>query len=271
VLAAVLCAMALVIGAAAAAGAALPSGGGTASELVGYDVSFPQCGQPLPAAAPFTVVGVNGGLAYSSNPCLAAQYHWALDGAARGFASVAFAADPGPGVMLYVNTGNPGPVASKRWPAGQTWPRLCDGTWSVDCAYDYGWNAANDAFALADQALPFGVASSSAWWLDVETANSWNHGDLDTNVAALQGFVDLLSIRAPSQPVGIYSTGYQWGLITGAKTPGSLRNLPFADAPNWVAGATAKTASASCADTFTGGPVHYVQYVESGLDHDLAC
>jgi hypothetical protein len=260
----------LALGPAAAAGAAPPAGqgggGDVAATVIGYDVSYPQCDQGLPSAAPFATVGVNGGLAYSDNPCLASQYDWALTGATSSQVGRA-----GPGVMLYVNTGNPGPVASSRWPAGQNWPRPCDGTWSEDCAYDYGWNAASEAFGVAERTLPYGAASSATWWLDVETANSWNHDDLDTNVAALRGFRDLLRLRAPAHEVGIYSTGYQWGLITGATSPGSPRNLPFLEVPNWVAGATANTAASFCNDTFTGGPVRFVQYVQSGLDHDRMC
>jgi len=48
-----------------------------AAPTVGYDVSYPQCGGPLPTNAAFGIVGVSDGRAYGENPCLAAQYAWA--------------------------------------------------------------------------------------------------------------------------------------------------------------------------------------------------
>src|SRR5690348_9942365 len=39
---------------------------------VGVDVSYPNCSTVLPKAD-FGIVGVTGGLVYSTNPCLAAQ------------------------------------------------------------------------------------------------------------------------------------------------------------------------------------------------------
>src|SRR6476619_3770063 len=39
------------------------------SAATGYDVSYPQCNQTLPAAT-FGIVGVNNGVVFSANPCL---------------------------------------------------------------------------------------------------------------------------------------------------------------------------------------------------------
>jgi hypothetical protein len=266
--------MSVAVAAAVPAAGAAPAPGTEAAPAphVGYDVSYPQCpalGPPttLPSPAPFTILGVNGGLAYSANPCLLQLYRWA-----RGAAtSDGGESDNQPEIALYANTGNPGPQLSPRWPRGQNFPRFCDGAWNVPCSYDYGWNAAGYAFALANATLPDGVATRSTWWLDVETANSWNPTDQATNVAALEGFRDRLSIEAPDQVVGFYSNQRQWGLITGATRSKSPINEPFDDAPNWVAGATGATARSFCGDTFTGAPVQYVQYVESGIDHNLRC
>jgi hypothetical protein len=245
----------VLIGTAAAAGAAPPAAG------TGYDVSYPQCGRRLPAPGAFAIVGVNGGLPYSANPCLAAQYRWAATSSGEG-----------PKASLYINTANPGPAVSSHWPTGQQAPKACDGTWSTACAYDYGWNAAGDAFATAAAALTTQIAASVPWWLDVETANSWNGQDLTTNTAALRGYLDRLAALAPSQPIGIYSASGAWATITGAAAPTSPINQPFATIPNWVAGATAKTAPGFCTSrSFTGGPVRYVQYVSGGIDHDYAC
>ena len=100
----------------AAAGAAPPSASST-----GYDVSYPQCGRRLPAPGAFAIVGVNGGLPYSANPCLATQYQWATTSSGT----------KGPRASLYINTANPGPVVSTHWPTGQQSPQLCDGSWST--------------------------------------------------------------------------------------------------------------------------------------------
>src|SRR6185312_10468487 len=67
----------------------------------GFDISFPQCGSPEPAPSAFAVVGVNGGRAFTANPCLARQYVWAIGAASPVQPRVAF----------YMNTGNPGPDA----------------------------------------------------------------------------------------------------------------------------------------------------------------
>src|SRR4051812_21753099 len=103
-----------------------------------YDVSYPQCGGSLPSNATGGIVGVNGGIVFSANPCLAAEYAWAAK--ATTYAPA-----------FYANTANPGPAYSSHWPSGQQTPQVCDGTNSAACAYDYGWNAASDSFRDAAQ------------------------------------------------------------------------------------------------------------------------
>src|SRR5262249_36867915 len=76
----------------------------------GYDVSYPQCRGLLPAKPLFAIVGVNGGKAFSVNPCAAKEIAWA----------------GGTEAWLYLNTGNPGPGASSFWPGNHLWPRYCD-------------------------------------------------------------------------------------------------------------------------------------------------
>src|SRR5947199_8391897 len=49
----------------------------TPAPTVGYDVSYPQCGNALPDNPLFGIVGVSGGLASGRNPCLAAECTWA--------------------------------------------------------------------------------------------------------------------------------------------------------------------------------------------------
>ena len=196
----------------------------------GYDISWPQCGTPYPANPAFGIVGVNRGIVYSPNPCLASELTWA-GGAKAG---------------LYANTGNPGPALSTHWPTGQTSPRLCSATATdtADCAYDYGYNAAADSYVDAISAFTaLGLTDSpagSAWWLDVEISNSWR-SDVSLNVAALSGAVDYLGSVVHVASLGFYSTGYQWGVITGGTSA-------FNTYPSWVAGAgDAAGGSADCA------------------------
>jgi len=56
----------------------------------GYDISWPQCGDPMPSVGSFAVIGVNGGAPFSGNLCLSDQY-----------AAAPRSAPP----SLYVNTG----------------------------------------------------------------------------------------------------------------------------------------------------------------------
>jgi len=232
-----------------------PDGGGNPKTSRGFDISYPQCGSAYPANPAFGIVGVNGGKAFSANSCLTSQIAWGGNAAAQ----------------LYANTGNPGPALSSFWPNGQTTPRACSATNNdtADCAYDYGWNAAQDSFnrALgAYQALGLTTSpSATAWWLDVETANSWR-GDTALNVAALQGGYDYLR-AAGVAVVGFYSTTVQWGTITGPTTV-------FSSAPSWGAGSPSqKVAQQHCGSTpgFTGGPLTLAQYPYSGFDADLRC
>src|SRR3954454_12450145 len=90
-----------------------PKGRGDAG-ATGYDVSYPQCGGALPPSPSFGIVGVNNGIVYSSNPCLASQYAWAVNATST----------TGPKVSFYANTANPGP-SSSHWPTGATTPMAC--------------------------------------------------------------------------------------------------------------------------------------------------
>jgi hypothetical protein len=233
-----------------------------ASSPTGYDISYPQCPSSFPSAPAFGIVGVNGGLAYAANPCLSAEYRWALTSTSASQ----------PHVSFYLNTGNPGPTASTHWPAaGTTNPQMCDGSWSPACAYDYGWNAALDSFSKAAAGSSSTAAQTAPWWLDVETANSWSTTDLATNRADLQGAVAALRSVGVSS-IGIYSTSSMWSQITGASTPSSSLNAPFSTLPNWVPGARSlKQAPAFCSRTFAGGKVALAQYPSNGFDADYVC
>jgi hypothetical protein len=228
----------------------------------GYDVSYPQCGGSLPVGATFGVVGVDGGRPYDPNPCLTEQISWAL---ASGRPS------------YYVNTANPGPKLSSYWPVGQSSPRRCTrkAPDSTACAYDYGWNAAEDSYARAVAAAAAAGAPAvtrSTWWLDVETNHTWEalaYGETArypaTDTAVLHGARAYLRGRG-IRVVGVYSTLYQWDRITGGARLGR--------APVWYAGVGGATSAAKrCSSrfSFTGGPVRRTQFARGGFDANHRC
>ena len=250
---------------------AVPSPASAAVGEVGYDVSYPNCGQTLPTDGGFAIVGVNNGLPFSSNPCFATQVAWAQ---AKGEWA------------LYANTANPG-TASGNWPAAGT--GFCTtGGLDAGCAYEYGRKAAADAVSRAVTALG-SAATSVTWWLDVEGArapvdygNSWEDSGV-VNAADLQGFVDGLR-QAGVPEVGVYSTKLQWDDITypgyrratsasyRTQWPVGMAAFPLEDGPVWLAGATSlENAQAKCADaSFTGGERLLVQF-KLTFDNDYQC
>jgi hypothetical protein len=249
----------------------------TEGALIARDVSFPQCGAPLPHLdnGYAGILGTNNGISFSRNPCLVAQLRWAKE----------LAGPP----AFYVNTGNPGPARARSWPIGQSSPQTCSASNpdSLGCAYDYGWNAAWDSYSVAvdaaqrlhhvDRANARSRAANVAWWLDVETMNSWRTLDdgvsshaQRSDVSAIAGEIDALRVIGV-ESVGIYSTRFQWSQITGGNRVTQGR---FAGIPVWLAGYGSKTdAMNGCSDSsFTGGPVEMTQYLGSdGFDADVVC
>ncbi|MBT2532614.1 hypothetical protein J7E83_10880 [Arthrobacter sp. ISL-48] len=243
---------------------AAPSPGEGTQSLLGNDVSWPQCNKTLPSGQAFAIVGVNNGLANTTNPCLARQLEWA------GTSSGAVASQPK--VALYVNTANPG-TAGTWWPTSNEYPAGTSvhnpyGTCkSPDvgeaCSYMYGYAKAYDDAYIRGISTP----SEYLWWLDVETGNSWST-NRNANRAVLEGMTDFFhSIQAD---VGIYSTSYQWGQIVG--TVGSSSSLY--SLPSWLAGArTASGAKTNCSNAplTGGGKVTLAQFVSRGFDYDHSC
>jgi hypothetical protein len=239
---------------------------------VGYDVSFPQCDDPLPDDPAFAVVGVNGGLATRPNPCLAGQLAWAAEETTGVVAAQ-------PRLQLYVNTANPGQVRDQvtTWPSrGRTPYGRCEGDNSRACSWQYGWERA--AVTVTQFFLPAADAAGvhpdpgdHTWWLDVETTNTWQTGSAPArarNRAALEGMVARLA--AVGAEVGLYSTGHQWRRITGAVPEHS----PLHDLDSWLAGPTSLAgarAACLCDPLVDGGDVVLTQYVVGELDHDHSC
>ncbi len=234
---------------------------------VGADVSHPQCGRALPTGQAFGIVGVNRGKPTVANPCLAQQLTWAAG--SRGGTRQ-------PKVQLYVNTANPGAVKPRvsSWPTSGSGVRYgtCTGLNDEACAYQYGKaRAAEDvAFVTAAGKDP----KQYVWWLDVETGNTWDSkaaGWDKRNRAVLEGMTDYFRSRGVVE-VGLYSTAYQWGVITGS-TP--LRaDSPLRGRPSWLAGAALLgDAVRRCASPplTAGGTVAMVQYVEGGFDRNWSC
>jgi hypothetical protein len=204
---------------------AAPTATAGAAPVVGNDISWPQCGRAYPAPGGFGIVGVNGGRPFTTNPCLVSEYRWAR---ASGV------------VALYMNTANPGVAAGD--------------------AYGYGLDAAQHAYSYATSHVSAGPGH--VWWLDVETGNSWS-ADQAANTAVIAGSIAFFSARGVH--VGIYSTAYQWGRITGGAR--------FPAVPNWVPGArSAAEAPSFCAArrSFSGGPVVMAQYT-TDFDYDYLC
>ena len=212
----------------------------------GYDISWVQCNGAFPDNPAFGVVDVNNGLPFHDNPCLAAEESWA-------------AAAPYE-VGFYVNMAHPGDQSDHWTDPG---PRACSGTPDdLGCAYNYGYNAGRHAFGYAGSQT--GAASGKAWWLDVETLNTWS-ADVSSNMADIQGTLDYLGAQAGVR-VGVYSSGPQWAQITGGAA------LP--DVPVWVPYAQNRGQAPGFCDqaySFTGGPVEMVQYPTGGYDGDYAC
>ena len=300
--------VALMFATAAPALAAKPShgggggGGGGGSTLTGNDLSYPQCGSSFPSSPAFGIVGVNGGLANDLNPCLGpsasytqSELYWAVASSAGGTSQ--------PKASLYVNTADPGnvyngtPIAD--WPTSSlaadqygscatTNVTTSSGTFTVGensqaCAWQYGYNMATQdalwltsaADAIKGQSPPVTVSDtpgSYPWWLDVETANSWQSGTSGQamNVADLQGMIAALQ-GAGVVAVGAYSTSSQWNQITGGTTSALGSGLLYG-IPDWIPGAkTLSGAKSNCSQvSFTGGHVTITQW--SGRpDNDYAC
>ncbi len=267
----------------ATANAAKPSSGSTQKpapvpELVGYDISYPQCGKRLPTNYYFVVVGVNGGNAAKPNPCLADQLVWAHK---------AKVGTSQPRVQLYVNTANPGEVIDQI----TTWPKtpsddngntpinpygVCGGANDDACSWLYGWNRSiytEGVFrAAADSRNINAQTADYVWWLDVETMNTWQSGSKEAlirNTAALEGFGAYYQSRGAK--IGLYSTAIQWGEITGNNI-GQTSNLN--KLPNWrPSGASLSNAKRNCSvpALTAGGYISLTQYVVKNLDHNHSC
>lgn len=262
----------LAVTALAAVGVTLAAGTASAAPADGgYDISYPQCPTTPPSGQAWGVVGVNGGLATTANPCLVSQLRWAAG------STGAVAAQPK--VQLYLNTANPGQVRNQvtTWPhAGATPYGTCTGGNTTACSWEYGWERAQHSVTAIFEpaAISAGVDANPAdytWWLDVETYNTWETGSPSAQIrnrVALEGMSAYLTSRGGN--TGLYAVPAQWSQVTGSVAwTSSLYRLP-----SWLPGATsAAGATANCSERplVAGGVVAMTQYVSGGLDHDVSC
>jgi hypothetical protein len=224
---------------------------------LGVDVSYPQCGEPLPTGQAFAIVGVNGGSAATTNPCLATELAWAAE---------SIGGTVHDDVQLYVNTGNP--AGGELWPqSGSNRHGDCDGSNSRPCAYQYGWDRARDDATIRGISNP----EQYMWWLDVEIANTWDYADGGgtRNAAVLEGMTEYFT-SIGSRGVGVYSTSSQWGEIvgTGVDSTSSLNGLS-----NWrPSGSTLESAKANCdLEPLTPGGVIEMTQFTTDFDYNWSC
>lgn len=258
--------------------AAPPTKPKTTSSPLGIDISYPQCDQKLPTNQAFGIVGVNGGLATTANPCLSDQLRWAAK-------SVGGTSQEK--LQLYVNTANPGGLGTESWPQDNFDPagnfvitpyQGCTGGDTLSCAWQYGWNRAHEDVnkwfpPSAVQAKIDQDPTKYIWWLDVELENTWKTGkstfDYLSNIAVLEGMAEYFSSR--NIRTGLYSTAYQWGEITGniISTDSRLVGLP-----NWRPGGYSLTTAKQACDVkplTKDGKVVLAQYISRGLDYNYSC
>jgi hypothetical protein len=214
------------------------SGPPYAHAATGYDISWPQCGSSYPPPSNVAVVGVNGGAAFTTNPCFDSEAQWG-----------------GPGLTVYLNLNSPQGNDSTQWGQG---PAGTCATGDLNCeSYNYGYNTAESSISTA-QGSGHG---SRTYWLDVETGNYWT-SDTGANDQVIAGA--LAAIHQAGYAAAIYSTNYQWGQIAGNYVPSVGVWYPTGQATS--------SPSAWCSNSsFAGGPVYLVQSAAGSYDGDYSC
>jgi hypothetical protein len=204
----------------------------------GYDVSWPQCGKSLPPHSKVAIVGVNGGWAFTGNPCFGREASWAAAN-----------------LDIYINLNSPRGSDTAEWRTGPA-GKCARANFSCE-SYNYGYNTALFSVKVARSQ----GARSKTWWLDVETASYWS-GSQKANARVVAGA--LAALRSRHLHPAVYSTSYQWRVITGGYVPGTSAWYPtgiMTDKPEHWCSAT----------SFAGGPVKLVQSAAGRFDGDYSC
>jgi len=212
----------------------------------GYDASSYQCINGVPAAldpafVSFGIIRVTGGRPFTVDSCRQALWNQAASGttAPSLYVNVAYSGAYGHNVSGFCSTATSAEGYSGRHLQ----------------AYRIG--CAESDFAFVQVAT--GTVRPTAWWLDVETGNSWSSSDPVLNQAAIDGAADRLKFLSGGA-VGVYSYATAWNQITSG--PGFA---PASASGTWVAG--------GCT-TFSTALLPWLRQsgnTASGADADYAC
>lgn len=242
-----------------AAAAALPSTRAPrprTGEVLGGDVSWPQCprgmgiperrtlGRPMPLpTAAYVVIGLTNGPGFTVNPCLADQVRWARE---RRLLTAAYAVVSLPDDAAVAEHGADGPY---------------DGSTPLGALANAGYQQALANVVSMRRAR----LASPVIWVDVEPVPDFEwSGDVTRNAAVVEGAVR--GYRYAGYRVGIYSTPALWRGVVGDLALGL---------PEWrAAGQTSRAEARSrCGDDWSiqGGRAVLGQWVEDERDQDLTC
>jgi hypothetical protein len=225
-------------------------------EVLGADISWPQCprglgiperrtlGLPMPLPeAEYVVLGLTNGPGFTANPCLADQVDWVR---ARGLMAAAYAVSSFPDDSALAEHGTTGPY---------------DGGSELGALANTGYQ---QALANVVTMRAAGL-SSPVVWVDVEPVPDFEwSGDPVANAAVVEGAVR--GYEDAGYVVGIYSTPALW--------EGVVADLALG-LPEWRAAGESSRAEARdrCGDDWSiqGGRAVLGQWVEDRRDHDLTC
>lgn len=226
-----------------------------AADLLGHDVSWPQCpalggyGLPMPPDSPqFVIVGLTKGLSFTLNPCLVSQVQWVT---ARSKPAHAYGMATYPTSAQLTKYGTWGP-----WRSTTLAARLSN----------VGYAQAKDSVAYLSQV---------GWrppvvWIDVEPrpAQPWPTGTdakRALNRAVVEGYMRGLSDSGFGY--GLYSYTNGWSEIVGAW---KLPNVPVwatAGRLDYPTEAVDRCTQAS----FSGGRVLVSQWYDDTRDYNRTC
>lgn len=227
-----------------------------AGEVLGADISWPQCprglgiperrtlGLPMPLPqAEYVVLGLTNGPGHTANPCLADQVAWVRE---RGLMAAAYAVASFPDDATVAEDRGSGPH---------------DGSTELGALANAGYQQALGNVTTMRAA---GLATPMVW-VDVEPVRDFEwSGDRVANAAVVEG-----AARAYADAgyrVGVYSTPYLWSEVVGDLALGL---------PEWrAAGQTSRAeARERCGPDWTiqGGRAVLGQWVEQGRDQNVTC
>jgi len=234
----------------------LPPAAGGQAQVLGGDISWPQCppgmgiaakrslGLPLPLpSARFVVIGLTNGPGFYANPCLGDQVAYARE---RQLLTAAYSVVSYPDAATVERYGARGPY---------------DAGTPIGLLRNVGHSQARYNIASMRAA---GLETPMVW-IDVESVPGFDwSADSQANAAVVQGAAR--GYAEAGYRVGIYSTPYLWTQIVGVLTLGL---------PEWrPAGPSSRAAAEDrCTDDWViqGGAAVIVQWVEQERDQNVTC